>query len=140
MNVEKIRALLTLHEGRRNKMYLDSRGIQTIGIGHNLRDRTISDRAVDLIFEDDLDEHVADLFRAFPWAKDLDEVRQAAAIDLAFNMGIQTLSTFKNTMAAFRVGNWEATALGLENSRWYSQVGTRAPRIVKMIRSGLWPV
>ena len=139
MNVEKIRALLTLHEGRRNKMYLDSRGIQTIGIGHNLRDRTISDRAVDLIFEDDLDEHVADLFRVFPWAKDLDEVRQAAAIDLVFNMGIQTLSTFKNTMAAFRVGNWEATALGLENSRWYTQVATRAPRIVKMIRTGMWP-
>ena len=139
MNVKKIRALLELHEGRRNQMYQDSRGIQTIGIGHNLRDRPISDRAVDLIFEDDLNDHVADLFRAFPWTENLDEVRQAAAIDLAFNMGIQTLSTFKNTMAAFKSGNWEATALGLENSKWYTQVATRAPRIVRMIRTGLWP-
>jgi len=139
MNIPKIRALLARHEGRRNKMYHDSKGIQTIGIGHNLRDRPISDRAVDLIFEDDLNDHVADLFRVFPWAEDLDEVRQAAAIDLVFNMGINTLSTFHNTMAAFAAGNWEATALGLENSKWYSQVATRAPRIVKMIRTGLWP-
>lgn len=139
MNLEKIRALLTLHEGKRNKMYRDSRGIETIGIGHNLRDRPISDRAVNVIFEDDLNDHAGELFREFPWAAELDEVRQAALIDLAFNMGIPTLRTFKNTLAAFRAGVWEAAALGLEQSAWYQQVKTRAPRVVAMVRTGVWP-
>jgi lysozyme len=121
-------------------MYKDSKGIATIGIGHNLRDVAISERAIDVIFEDDLNAHSAELFAQYPWAAEMDEVRQGALVDLAFNMGLPTLSTFKNTLAAMRVGNWEATALGLENSAWFGQVGQRGPRIVKMFRDGKWPV
>jgi lysozyme len=140
MNVDKIRKLLTLNEGRKNKMYKDSKGIPTIGIGHNLRDVPISDRAIDVIFEDDLNDHASELFRSYPWAAEMDEVRQGALIDLFFNMGGPTLAQFKNTLAAMRVGNWEATALGLEQSAWFGQVGNRGPRIVKMFRDGKWPV
>jgi lysozyme len=140
VNVEKITKLLTLHEGWRNKMYKDSKGIWTIGIGHNLRDNPISDRAVRVIFEDDLNDHAAEAFKTYPWAAEMDEVRQGAFIDLYFNMGGSVIAQFKNTLAAMKVGNWEATALGLEQSAWYGQVGNRGPRIVKMFRDGKWPV
>lgn len=140
MNVAKMRALLERNEGRRAKMYRDTKGIETIGIGHNLRDRPISNRAIDVIFEDDLNDHMAELFAAFPWAIDLDEARQAALIDLAFNLGIPKLRQFKNTLAAFKAGVYEAAALGLEQSLWFAQVGQRGPRIVAMVRSGVWPV
>lgn len=140
MNVAKIRALLELNEGRKARMYRDTRGIETIGIGHNLRDRPISQRAIDLIFQDDLNDHTDELFHAFPWAWNLDEVRQAALIDLAFNMGIPTLRTFKQTLAAFEAGVFESAAIGLLNSKWFTQVGQRGPRIVKMVRTGVWPV
>jgi len=139
VNVDKIRQLLELHEGKRNKMYLDTKGIQTIGIGHNLRDKPISDRAVAVIFEDDLNEHTRELFQAYPWVTQMDEVRQAAVIDLYFNLGGSKFAQFKNTLAAMRTGSWEAAALGLEASAWYLQVASRAPRIVGMIRTGKWP-
>jgi lysozyme len=140
VNVDKIRKLLALHEGRKAKMYKDSKGIHTIGIGHNLRDKPISERAIDVIFEDDLNEHANELFQNHPWAAAMDEVRQGALIDFYFNVGGSVFAQFKNTVAAMKVGNWEAAALGLERSDWYTQVGTRGPRIVKMFRDGKWPV
>lgn len=138
MNVAKVRALLELNEGRRNRMYRDTKGIETIGIGHNLRDRAISNRAIDVIFEDDLADHTAELFAVLPWAKDQDEVRQAALIDLAFNLGLPKLLLFKNTLAAWRIGAYENAALGLRHSEWFLQVGRRATRIVKMVETGRW--
>jgi lysozyme len=139
MNVDKVRQLIERHEGRRNVSYKDSLGFPTIGIGH-LLSRPISDAAVNQIFEDDLKDHAADLFKSLPWAKDLDEARQGALIDMAFNLGINGLLGFKNTLAAMQAGNWEAAALGLEQSKWYGQVKTRGPRIVAMFRTGKWPV
>jgi lysozyme len=70
-------------------------------------------------------------------------------IDLAFNMGawhekekevdgkvVDGELEWKNTVAALERGDFEAAAEGLSNSRWYKQVGDRAPKIVEMIRSG----
>ena len=138
MNRAKLRALLELNEGRRNKVYKDSLGYDTIGIGH-LMSRPISDAAVDQIFADDLAEHEAELRELCPWIDEHDEVRQAALIDLCFNLGRTKLAQFKNTLGAFRVKAYEAAALGLEQSRWFTQVGKRGPRIVKMVRTGAWP-
>lgn len=134
-----VRKLLELNEGRRNRLYYDSRGIPTIGVGHNLRDKPLSDRAVNLIFEDDFHEHVAELERIAPWFREHDEVRQAALIDLCFNLGAPGLAKFKFTLSAFRTKNYEGAASGLENSLWYTQVGLRGPRIVAMVRTGEWP-
>lgn len=139
MDESRTRRLHELNEGRRNRMYRDSLGIETIGIGHNLRDRPISDRAVDVIYEDDLAEVLADLDRFLPWWREHDDVRQAVLVDLMFNLGATRLLGFKNTLAAFKAGVYEAAAVGLENSKWYGQVGVRGPRIVEMVRTGKWP-
>lgn len=139
MNLEKQRKLTELNEGRRNRMYKDSLGIETIGIGHNLRDVPLSDRAVDLIFEDDLNDVMAELDRNIPWWRGLDDVRQAVLVDLCFNMGWPRLAGFKNTLAAIKAGVYEAAASGMENSKWYTQVGRRGPRMVTMMRTGEWP-
>ena len=38
----KLRALLTKHEGYRKYVYMDSVGVPTVGIGRNLRDKGLS--------------------------------------------------------------------------------------------------
>lgn len=140
MNRAKFERLFTLNEGRRNKLYYDHLGIPSIGVGHNLRDKPISDKAVDQILSDDIDEHLADLEALCPWLYEHDEVRQAALLDLTMNMGAERFAQFKNTLSAFRVKAYEAAAIGLENSKWFSQVSSRGPRIVEMVRTGLWPI
>ena len=120
-------------------MYKDSLGIETIGIGHNLRDKPISDKVIDLLFEEDLKEVEVLLDKNLPWWAEQDEVRQAALIDLCFNMGIGSLMGFRNTLAAWKAGDYSGASVGLQNSKWYTQVGNRGPRIVKMVETGEWP-
>jgi lysozyme len=137
--MDKLYKLLDGHEGRKRKMYKCSAGYNTIGVGHNLDANPISDRAIQVILEDDVADVIAQLDAQLPWWRDNDEVRQAALIDLCFNLGIGTLRTFRNTLAAWQAGDFDAAAIGLENSKWYSQVGRRGPRVVSMVRNGTWP-
>ena len=146
MNREKVESLLELHEGKRNRMYLDSKGIETIGIGHNLRDVPLSDAAVSQIFQDDLDDVIREAHNSFPWFVRLDEVRQAAICDMLFNMGLPTFKTFKRTIGYLE--NSQYVDAGQEilrgsnpdgKSRYYHDVGRRAERISMMLQTGLWP-
>lgn len=140
MNLNLFKQLETAHEARRTKMYKCSAGFNTIGIGHNLDANPISERAVDIIFEDDVKDIVLDpLDKHLPWWRMLDEVRQLVLADMCFNMGWHTLAGFNNTLSALERKDFEATASGMENSLWYKQVGWRGERLVKMMRTGEMP-
>jgi len=62
--------------------------------------------------------------------------RQVAFANLVYNMGVGTFSRFKRAIAAAQAGSWWLCADELERSKWYTQVGQRAVRIVAMIREG----
>src|SRR5690349_7302499 len=106
MSVTNIYEQLERDEAKRNRPYRDSVGKLTIGVGHNLDDKPISDRAVRVILEDDVADARADLYAHLPWTKTLSEPRQAALLNMCFNMGIGGLLTFKNALAAMKAGNW----------------------------------
>lgn len=127
---------LAIDEGKRNKMYLDSRGIPTIGIGHNLRDKPLSDAAVRAIFEDDVADAEADAKRLFACFDQLSDARKAVVINMAFNMGYATLSKFKNTIALIDAGQYGDAADAMLQSRWATQVGDRAKRLADAMRKG----
>lgn len=144
MNRTKTEDLIARHEGVRNQMYKDSKGIETIGIGHNLRE-PISDKAVSQIFQDDLDIVLADVRRVFLWFDELDDVRQAAVIDMVFNMGLPTFQKFRNTISFLERGEYISAAAEIlrgsgpgGKSRYYDDVGVRAERISRMLETGEW--
>lgn len=119
-------------------MYEDSRGVPTIGWGHNLRDKPISNRACDLIFDDDLNDAEQELVTALPWAADLIAPRFAVLIDMTFNMGIGGLLTFHNMLAACHAGDWLTAAAEMQNSDWHKQVGERAVTLERSMLTGQW--
>ena len=131
-----LQAQLEVDEGKRNKMYLDSRGIQTIGIGHNLRDNPISDRAVRVIFEDDVADAEADTRKLFTNFNDLTDTRKAVLINMMFNMGYNTLSEFHHLIEAVKIGDWIGAGAAMTNSVWAHQVGIRADRLEDLMRDG----
>lgn len=135
---EKIRNLLILHEAKRNEIYEDSEGLATIGIGHCLDRKAISDAAVYQIFEDDLDDVMRQVSTLSFW-DDLNEVRQAVLIDMCFNLGFRGLKNFKKMMSALKVGDYVEAAAQMIDSKWSRQVKTRAARLEKMMISGNWP-
>jgi lysozyme len=107
MNLIQVEALLTKHEGRKLTSYTDTRGNVTIGIGRNLKAKpiTVMGAQVDQWFEDDVDDVVTDLSK-FQWFLSLDDARQSAIIDLAFNLGTQGLFAFAHMIAALTVQDW----------------------------------
>jgi len=137
--IDAAKGLLSRHEGRRTRMYKCSAGYNTIGVGHNLDALPISEFAVDVILADDLKSVFADLDRVLPWWRREGWVRQLALLDLCFNLGIERLSLFKNTLSAWERGNYPAAAAGLVASKWFTQVGVRGPRVVQMVRDGTMP-
>jgi lysozyme len=142
VSTEKVRALIALHEGRVSHAYQDSLGYWTIGIGHLVDKRKggrLPDHIIDALFDFDLEEHTEPLYRARPWIAQLDEVRHAVLIDMAFNLGVPGLLTFKATLACVQAGDYSQAARQMLKSKWATQVKTRATRLARMMETGQWP-
>lgn len=136
MNTELLAQELTRDEGKRNRVYTDSVGIPTIGVGRNLRDVGLSDDEVDYLLANDIKRAIAGLFNALPWVENLSDNRQRALVNMVFNMGLDSFLGFKNTIALLQSGNFESASHKMLDSKWAQQVGPRAARIAQMIREG----
>lgn len=135
MNLERIKKQLKEHEGVRHKVYKDSLGIETIGVGRNLRDVGLSDKEIEYLLDNDVQRVIKELQDNFVWFYDLSIPRKEALVNMCFNLGINRLKGFKNMLGYMRVGNFDKAADEALNSRWAKQVGKRALIISDMIRS-----
>jgi len=89
-----------------------------------------------------LDNDIArcrEMAQRFPWYHALNEVRQAAIIDLLFNLGLVRFRKFVRFIASMNDQNWLSAGQELAASAWWLQVGRRGPRIRSMIETGEWP-
>jgi lysozyme len=140
MNRERLAKQLEVDEGKKRFPYICTAGKLTIGIGRNLDAKGVSEKVIALMLEEDIDDAVADLDRELPWWRQLTDARQEVLVNMCFNMGIGNVSkgllSFRNTLAALKRGDYEATAQGMEASKWAVQVGKRAQRLIKMMREG----
>jgi lysozyme len=134
-------AIWKRREGFRARMYLDSKGIPTIGYGHNLRDVPISERAASVITEDDIEtiaHQVAGVIGDDVWPA-LVPARQGALIDMGA-MGPKRLAGFVRMIAAIRVGDWQTAHDECLASQWRVDVGdSRAGEVARMLLTGQWP-
>ena len=139
---DDIKAMIIEHEGIRYEPYKDSLGLWTIGVGHLIGDgkslpddmnRTFSEKEVMDMFEEDYAHHKKIASRT-PGYDEANYAGKAAMIDLGFNMG-QWWPKWPNTSKALKEGDFTSAARGLEDSKWYRQVGRRAPKIVALIES-----
>jgi len=139
---EDVKAMIIEHEGIRYEPYKDSVGLWTIGVGHLIGDgkslpddmnRTFSKKEVMDMFEEDYAHHKKIASRT-PGYDKANYAGKAGMIDLGFNMG-QWWPKWPNTAKALKEGDFTSAARGLEDSKWYRQVGRRAPKIVALIES-----
>ncbi len=139
---------VTVSEGIRRTKYLDTRGYETIGIGHRL-DRPLPLSVCDFLLVEDSLAIEREVLDALPWVAHLDDVRRWTIIELAFNMelgapgGKHGLLSFgppnSKTLTEFELGHWYNAAAGFRNSRWSDEVGPdRTMRICQQIETGEW--
>lgn len=131
-------------EGVRRSIYLDSVGIKTIGVGHNLEAHPLPDGFIPPLTDEQIDGLLAsDLLLVFSgldahigWWRTLSYARQRVLANMAFNLGINGLLGFKNTLQKIKDGDYEGASIGMLASKWAGQVGDRAKRLAKMMREG----
>ena len=130
--------MLKRHEGIKSKVYLCSKGYETIGVGRNISKTGmgISEIEIDFLLNNDLLRIRRELRTEYPWFSKLDSIRQEALIDISFNLGQTVLRKFKKALKAMSEENYELAADEFMDSRWSKQVGNRAVEVTEMIRSG----
>ena len=134
--MSEIYKMLRRHEGVKHKVYTDSVGVQTIGVGRNLESKGLSDDEISWMLHNDVDECRHDLGYNFPWFIHLSEDRANAMLDMRFNLGATGFRKFKKMIAAMESKDYDKAAFEMLDSRWAEQVGKRAVELAEMVRVG----
>jgi len=144
------------HEGYRPRVYQDTRGIPTIGIGFNLMrpdakqilnqvgadydsilsgGNDLTDSQIKEVFKITLSIAYKDAKKWIPAFDGLPRNIKLAVLDLSFNMGYTRLSKFIKTKQFIVAGNYQSAASELQKSKWATQVGRRANSLIKLFSS-----
>lgn len=122
-------------EGFRDKVYSCSAGKLTVGYGHNLESAEMPEHIAEALLFHDMKES-AKLCANWEWFSELSDNRKRAIVNLVFNIGFNGVCKFKKMIAAIEQKNFGLAANEMIDSRWYSQVGDRAKRVVELMRAG----
>ena len=136
MSDETLEEMIERHEGCRLSPYIDSVGVQTIGVGHNLH-KPFPMNVIRLLRDEDIKEARNECLHAFPWFAELTEPRQWALIDMCFNMGLPRLLGFQKFLKAMSLGDYETAAREMLDSLWSKQTKGRALELATMIRGSV---
>lgn len=136
MNKAKLAEQLKKHEGIKLKPYTDTVGKLTLGIGRNLEDKGITEQEALFMLNNDVDYFYGKLVKRLPWFLNLDDVRQNVLVNMAFNLGVGGLLTFKNMLRLVSIGHYQDGAEEMLNSKWAGQVGYRANELAEQMRTG----
>jgi lysozyme len=136
-----IAAHLEREEGRVPHAYVDSLGYLTIGVGRLIDRRKgghLTDEEIDHLLANDIRSHMAGIEDWPAWQAVKDEpARATALISMAFQLGVEGLAEFKNSLRLIAQKQWQAAAAELMQSAWAHQTPNRAHRVTQMIATGV---
>lgn len=119
-----LRSSIVTHEGLRSRLYRDTKGIQSIGIGRNLQ-KGLSPAEIDFLYENDVAEAVDWLDGNEPGWRQHSDPAQRFLIEMVFNMGGPTWEQFHNTRRALYERRWGDVKDGIKHSKWRKDVGEK---------------
>lgn len=138
INIDALKKSLIAHEGFRKKVYKDSKGILTIGVGRNIESKGLSRDEVLFLLDNDIAEVVSEMEKEpYYMAIRGDDVRCRVIIEMAFNLGEAGLEEFKKMLAAVQSFHFEIASEEMLNSKWARQVGDRAKILAQMMKTGV---
>ena len=134
--IDIAKAQLIVDEGVRYKPYVDTVGKITIGVGRNLSDVGLSEEEIQYLFSNDLQAAEVTARSIFKYFSSLTDNRKAVLCNMAFNLGHDRLSQFRDMIGCVNVGDYNRAADAMMRSLWATQVGERAKRLAILMRTG----
>lgn len=150
---EQLTAQLMRHEGAvRNKaglhiVYRCAAGARTVGYGHNLDaeelpgfgpDPVLTEDQARRLLERDIAKVEKRLQQALGFWPQLTPARQAALVNMGFNLGVPGLLVWSNTLGDIRRGEYARAARRMRASLWAKQVKGRALELADQMETGEW--
>ena len=147
-NDETFLAQLKRHEGLRLEAYLCPAGKLTIGWGHNCEASpvpgvekegdVISRGSAEVLLFQDVKSVARELDDKLGWWRKMEEPRQGVLLNMAFNMGVPKLLSFKRALGAMKIGDYARAGTEMLDSQWALQVKGRAAELARQMVLGAW--
>lgn len=145
-------SLIHFEEGWREKPYLCSEGYPTIGFGFRIGPQgapisqyqfTLPMEAgsawpAELLIKRRSEMLLRPRISAAMEACSGNPAREAVLISMAYQMGVDGLNDFKQTLAAIAGARWVDAAAGMLDSKWARQTRERAHRHAEQMKTGQW--
>ena len=141
MNLEKLKDHLRSEEGYSSEIYIDSRGFQTIGIGHLVKQsdnfvqgKRYSRKVIEKVFDYDVKICVQD---AYNLCKDLDIKEEAILIiaHMCFQLGRTKTALFVKLFDCLRKKDYVGAGFEMEDSLWAKKhTPARAMRLSEQMK------
>ena len=149
--------MLSLNEGNVPNAYKDSKGIMHIGVGFNLEDggnknflkksgininelldgRKLTDKETKTLYNHSLTQAFKDAQSYDPNFAKRPEAVKMTLVDMAFNLGLTKLNKFVDMKSALMNNDYNKAADEMVASKWFDDVKSRGPRMVKVMRSAV---
>ena len=148
MNKQKLLESVKKHEGYRNKVYLDTLGKRTVGVGHLCvedfweDDKEYEESFLMEILEKDLQgaiEGAEDLINNCPSGgkANISDDAKIIIIEMVFQLGKSGVSKFRNMWKALQQDppQYNTASIEMLDSRWAKQTPNRANGMADIMRS-----
>lgn len=130
------RTTLIADEGLRLDMYKCSGDKWTIGVGHNLEAKGISEKVAMMILDEDIRDASRDAVSLVEDFYSLSDNRRIVLVSMVFQLGKRGVSNFKNMIQAINIGAFNVASAEMLDSRWATQTPARARRLSEMMKRG----
>ena len=143
MDMDRLLESVKKHEGYRNKVYLDTLGKRTVGVGHLCvedfweDDKEYEEKFLMTILEHDLSDAIkgANDLLAENGCMDMNEKAHEINIEMVFQLGKTGVSKFRNMWKALSTLDYSTAAEQMLDSRWAKQTPNRANGMADIMRS-----
>ncbi len=123
---DKLLKMLKVEEKYKQFPYLDSKGIETIAFGRNLKSKGINLDEALYMLSNDVRDAETEIWKNYSHYADLSEARKACLVDMTFNMGIEKILGFKKMFDCIEKQDWKGAAHEILDSKYHEDVGHRA--------------
>ncbi len=133
-------------EGYRTTVYRDSLGVETIGIGFNLRTHpelaslvsiqrgSLTRKQTNFFFDQYVSNAIIDTRKIFPSFESQPRVVKLILVDMNYQLGPTGMRSFKKFRAAIESHSYYIAAQELMNSKWAKQSGRRAIEHIDVLK------
>jgi len=143
MEMSRLLKSVKEHEGYRNKVYLDSLGKRTVGVGHLCVEdfwedgKEYEEKFLLTILEHDLKSAIKSAEELCSDCPDLDDLAKETIIEMVFQLGETGVSKFRNMWKALQQNppSYSVAATEMLDSRWAKQTPNRAKEMSDHMRS-----